>query len=161
LRCVALSSVVAFAAGCANDVDASLTGFIGTRDELSTLRALIETTRLDRTLADDGPFTVFAPSDAAFADFEEAHPGVLSTLPEGELEALVRYHIVPRAIGSTQFVDGQPLPTLLDEETLSVTVVDESLTVAGAHVVNADFLAQNGVLHVVDQVLVPPGLLDP
>jgi len=104
----------------------------------------------DAELVDDlqaaGPFTVFAPTDAAFA--------ALSAVPSGQaLIDVLLYHVVSGAVGSGDLTAGD-VPTLLDGESLTVAL-ESGVQINGANVTMANILTKNGVIHVVDAVLVP------
>jgi uncharacterized surface protein with fasciclin (FAS1) repeats len=124
--------------------------------DLSTLVDALTTAELDDDLAGDGPFTVFAPVNSAFdalgADV------VAALLQEGNRELLtdiLGYHVVPgAAVESGDLTDGQTVTTLQGEE-LTIGVSNGDVTVNGANVVTADVEAANGVVHLVDGVLVP------
>ncbi len=118
----------------------------------TTLVAAVEAAGLVETLKGEGPFTVFAPTDEAFA-----------ALPEGTVEALLEdtealtqiltYHVVPGAVMSGDLSDGMMAETV---EGSSVTIGTEGgVTVDGANVVAADIEASNGVIHVIDAVIMP------
>jgi len=121
-----------------------------------TLVAAVEAAGLVDTLKGDGPFTVFAPTDEAFAALPD---GTVETLLEPEnrdqLTAILTYHVVPDRVMS-EALAGQTVTVL--------TVNGERLTVDGrdgvkvndATVVQADIEASNGVIHVVDSVILPP-----
>jgi len=120
----------------------------------TTLAAALEAAGLVGVLQGDGPFTVFAPTDEAFAK-----------LPAGTVEALLAdkaaltrvltYHVVPGRVTS------QAVVGLSDAETVAgirapIEVRNGQVYVAGARVVTADVLASNGVIHVIDAVMLPP-----
>lgn len=121
--------------------------------DLSTLNAAIRAGGLDTALAGPGPFTVFAPGNAAF-----------TALPAGTVEALVapanravlqdllRYHVVAGVLNAAQLRDGQTLTTL-EGNVLTVRVQGGAVTVNGRRVTTPDVRASNGVVHVVDGVL--------
>ncbi len=122
--------------------------------EFETLAAAIEAAGLTETLSGDGPFTVFAPTDAAF----EALPaGVLDKLllPANEdvLVKILTYHVVSGEVTSDQIGAGE-VPTV-EGQTVTVTTKG-GVQVNGANVVTADVDASNGVIHVIDAVLIPP-----
>lgn len=133
----------------------TLSGLAASNPNLSTLATALRLTGLDAVLSSGGPFTVFAPTNAAFA-----------ALPAGTLEALIanpaqladvlRYHVVSGRALSSSLTNGQQVPTLLaGAASLPVTVSESGVTVGGANVVAADVEAINGVVHVIDAVLVP------
>jgi uncharacterized surface protein with fasciclin (FAS1) repeats len=124
-----------------------------TAGNFTKLAGALTTAGLVPTLQGKGPFTVFAPTDAAFA-------GV--TAPTGDtLVNLLKYHVVGAAAGSGDLTDGQTLTTL-DAATTSKLTVDltsgvkiKDSTTTAANVGPANILAKNGVIHVVDKVLLP------
>jgi len=120
----------------------------------STLVTAIEAAGLDDELATGGPFTLFAPTNAAFA-----------ALPAGVLDAVLAdrdlltdillYHVASGTVRSTDLADGQVVNTLLTDETLTIGIAGGTVQVAGATVTQADLGVTNGVVHVIDAVLVP------
>lgn len=125
--------------------------------DFSTLVAAVQAAGLAETLSADGPYTVFAPTDAAF----EALPaGVLDALllPENKevLTQILTYHVVEGEVMSTDIEPGD-VPTVEGED-LTIDVTDGTVTVNGATVEAADVEASNGVIHVIDEVLVPPNV---
>ena len=120
-----------------------------------TLVAAIQAADLVGALQGDGPFTVFAPTDAAFAALPA---GTLDDLlkPENKakLSAILLYHVVPGKVMSGD------LKGTVNAETLQGAKVEiiaaDGVTVNGANVVTADVAASNGVIHVIDAVLLPP-----
>jgi transforming growth factor-beta-induced protein len=123
--------------------------------DLSTLVAAIDAAGLTSTLKGPGPFTVFAPTNSAFEALPE---GALETLLANPtvLADLLKYHVVSGNIMSTDLSNG-PVPTLLDGETIEVSV-NGSVTLNGsATVTSADNEASNGVVHIIDEVLFPEG----
>ncbi|MBK5926105.1 fasciclin domain-containing protein [Rhodobaculum claviforme] len=118
----------------------------------TTLVAAVEAAGLVETLKGDGPFTVFAPTDEAFAALPE---GTLEALLEDTeaLTAILTYHVVPGAVMSGDLTDGMEAETVNGQ---SVTIgVGDTVTVDGATVVQADIEASNGVIHVIDAVILP------
>lgn len=122
-------------------------------ENLSTFAELVQQAGLAETLAADGSYTVFAPSNEAFA-----------AIPQGELEALMSdpaalsdllsYHVVEGVIPSEDLMNSEAVTTLQGGE-LTLSTADGSVTVNGATVVAADIEAANGVIHVIDTVLMP------
>lgn len=102
-----------------------------------------------------GPFTVFAPTDQAFADFETANPGALGKLTKDELTAVLTYHVVAgAAVASTQLKDDQVFKTLNGSPVL--VDLTGGVKVATATVTTADVRASNGVIHVINKIILPP-----
>jgi uncharacterized surface protein with fasciclin (FAS1) repeats len=120
----------------------------------STLVTAIETAGLDDELSGPGPFTLFAPTNAAF----DALPaGVLDGLladPDALADVLL-YHVTSGRVLSTDLSNGQVVNTLLTGETLTITITGATVEVNAATVTQADLLASNGAIHVIDAVLVP------
>ncbi|MEP1201942.1 fasciclin domain-containing protein [Tateyamaria sp.] len=119
-----------------------------------TLVAAVQAAGLVETLRGDGPFTVFAPTDAAFAALPE---GTVETLllPENkdQLVAILTYHVVPGKVMSTDLSDDMEATTVQGE---SVTIdLDNGVMVEKATVVSADIETTNGVIHVIDTVILP------
>jgi len=102
-----------------------------------------------------GPFTVFAPTDAAFSDFERENPGVLAGLSKEALKEILEYHVVSGpALASDSFENGQAFVTLSGAPLLVSTA--DGVKVNDADVTTADVLATNGVIHVIDHIMLPP-----
>lgn len=125
-------------------------------DNLSTLVAAIEAAELVDVLKGDGPFTVFAPTNAAF----EALPdGTLESLlmPENrdQLVEILTYHVVPGEVMSGDLSDGMMAETVEGSE-VTISLGDYGARVNGANVEAADIEASNGVVHVIDAVILPP-----
>ncbi len=107
------------------------------------------------TLQGDGPFTVFAPTDQAFAD-----AGIdLSTFDTDEENAtltdILLYHVLSGSVNSSQVTDGMSA-VMVNGDKASFTVVDGAVMVGDANVTTADVAASNGIIHVIDKVLMPP-----
>jgi uncharacterized surface protein with fasciclin (FAS1) repeats len=122
-----------------------------------TLVAAVTAAGLAETLSGEGPFTVFAPTDDAFAALPE---GLVDCLLLEEnvdpLTAILTYHVVGGAVMSTDLTDG-PVPTVQGEE-ITVDLTDGVTLNDSVSVVAADVEASNGVIHVIDGVLVPPSI---
>jgi uncharacterized surface protein with fasciclin (FAS1) repeats len=121
----------------------------------TTLVKAVEAAGLVEVLRGEGPFTVFAPTDEAFARLPE---GTLESLlgdPEG-LREILTYHVVPGRITAEQVVGmGGAEPATVQGGSLSIVVRDGGVYVDGARVVSADVMASNGVIHVIDAVILP------
>jgi uncharacterized surface protein with fasciclin (FAS1) repeats len=124
--------------------------------QFKTLTAAINAAGLTKTLEGPGPFTVFAPTDAAFAKLPA---GTVNNLlkPENkpQLVAILTYHVVP---GTVMAAD---VTKLTEAKTVNGKIIDvhstgSSVMVNNAHVVTTDIAASNGVIHVIDSVLLPP-----
>ena len=157
IRATALALTAAFAAPAFADghMGKDIVDTAAASPDFETLVAAVQAAGLVDTLKGDGPFTVFAPTDAAFA-----------ALPEGTVESLLKpenkdqlidiltYHVVPRKVMSTDLSDGMTATTV---EGGDLTVdLDSGVMINDAHVTAADIETSNGVIHVVDKVILPP-----
>jgi uncharacterized surface protein with fasciclin (FAS1) repeats len=107
-------------------------------------------------LASAGPFTVVAPSDTAFDAFEKANPGVLAGLSVADLTNILKYHVISgAAVKSTDLKNGQLAKTLAGP-VVAVDLSGDKPKIGGATVAMADIEASNGVIHVIDTILLPP-----
>jgi uncharacterized surface protein with fasciclin (FAS1) repeats len=124
--------------------------------QFSTLVAAINAAGLTETLNGAGPFTVFAPTDAAFAKLPA---GTVESLlmPENKakLTALLTYHVVPGKVASADLAGVTATPATVQGATLSVDA-SSGIKVGGATVTSPDVVASNGTIHVIDTVLIPP-----
>lgn len=123
--------------------------------ELSTLVTAVVAADLATTLKGDGPFTVFAPTNDAFAKLDE---GVLDILLANPivLADLLKYHVVSGKVMSTDLTNSS-VQTLLTGKTITVSVADGVVLNGSSTVINADIEGANGVVHVIDEVLIPEG----
>ena len=123
----------------------------------TTLVAALTATDLVEPLSEpNGPFTVFAPTDDAFAALPEGLVGCLLEDTDS-LVTILTYHVVAgAAVFSTDLSDGQVVETLLGETV--VVDLSDGVKINDSSVIAADVEASNGVIHVIDAVLVPPGL---
>ena len=127
------------------------------------------------TLQGAGPFTVFAPTDQAFTDFLAANPTttILNAGQEADLAELLLYHVVAGATQSSELMDAQVLTsanTAGDMFTINVAAMTGAVSIntdpgqggnITANVTTANVLANNGIIHVIDEVIVPPGFVLP
>ena len=137
----------------ATSLSATVVDIVVNSDAHNTLEAAVVAAGLVETLQGAGPFTVFAPTDGAFA-----------ALPAGTVEALLNdipaltniltYHVVGAKAKSTDLSDGQKIVTVQGKE-VTVTINDEGVFINNAKVTVADIEAENGVVHVIDAVLIP------
>lgn len=119
----------------------------------TTLLAAAEAAGLVETLSGEGPLTLFAPTDEAFAALPEGTvEGLLDDIPA--LTAILTYHVVAGAVMSTDLSDGMTAATVNGAD-ITVTI-GEGVMINGANVVAADIETSNGVIHVIDAVILPP-----
>lgn len=127
---------------------------VGSADH-TTLVAAVKAAELVETLSGAGPFTVFAPTNAAFSALPAGTvDNLLKPEKKADLTAVLTYHVVPGALKAADLTDGQKLKTVNGAE-LTVTVKDGKVMIDGANVTAADLTAGNGVVHVIDAVVMP------
>jgi len=120
--------------------------------ELSTLVSLLADADLVSTLESDGPFTVFAPTNAAFEEVS----ATLATLTSEQVREVLTYHAVAAEALSTSLSDGMTVTTVQGED-ITVNISGGNVTLNGnANVTTVDLQGTNGVVHIIDAVLLPP-----
>lgn len=170
LRFTVLATVLALAlAACGGSDDAETTTTAAMEEAMtestivdvavdngfSTLVAAVQAAGLVETLEGDGPFTVFAPTDEAFAALPEGTLESLLEDPEALAEILT-YHVVSGEVLAEDVVGLDSAATVQGGD-IAIEVVDGGVVLNGnANVVATDVLASNGVVHVIDQVILPP-----
>ena len=125
-------------------------------ENAKTLAAAVTAADLVETLEGAGPFTVFAPTDAAFAAIQSDVDSLLKPENKSKLANILTYHVVSGTHLAADLKDGAELTTVQGEK-LKVTVNGGKVTVGGANVTAADVAASNGVVHLIDKVLLPKG----
>ncbi|MGZ5312386.1 MAG: fasciclin domain-containing protein [Solirubrobacterales bacterium] len=173
---IAMLSVAAIAAGCGDDDDGdegttaaetttettagepeNIVAAAQATPELSTLVEAVTAAGLVETLSGPGPYTLFAPTNAAF---EALPPGQLEDLlkpaNKQQLTDILTYHVAEGEVLSSELSDGQMIPTLQGED-LEITVDGGAVKVNGVTVERADVQTGNGVVHVIGEVLTPSG----
>lgn len=146
----AVSAPVAAQAPTSNDIVqvATSAGVFNTLLAAATAAGLVE------TLKSEGPFTVFAPTDEAFAKLPEGTVASLLANPEA-LRGILLYHVVPGRVMAAQVV-GLTSATTAQGADIRIAVVDGTVKINDANVVTADVPASNGVIHIIDAVILPP-----
>lgn len=123
--------------------------------DFSTLVAAVEAADLASVLQGDGPYTVFAPTNEAFAALPE---GTVDTLlmPENKdkLVEILTYHVVPGKVTAAEVIKLSSAKTVQGEQ-IAISTNDGQVMINNAHVINADIAASNGVIHVIDTVILP------
>ena len=123
--------------------------------QFKTLTKALGSAGLVTTLQGKGPFTVFAPTDAAFAALPKGTvENLLKPANKAKLTKILTYHVVPGSVVSTSLKSGDVKS--VEGSSLKVAVSGGKVTVGGANVVKADMKASNGVIHEIDKVLMPP-----
>ena len=121
--------------------------------QFKTLASLLQKAGLAGTLEGKGPFTVFAPTDAAFAKVPKATLASLAK-NKAKLRAVLLYHVVKGKVTAAQAMKLQSAKTL-EGKSISIRASGGKVIVGGATVVKANVLASNGVIHVINKVLIP------
>ncbi|MEM6429476.1 MAG: fasciclin domain-containing protein, partial [Deinococcota bacterium] len=139
------------------DAPQSIVEIVVGSDDFDTLEAALIQADLVDTLSGDGPFTVFAPTDDAFAK--------LAALPEGEaLANTLLYHVIPGEFGSADLSDGQLVQTAYASASVEVSITNDGVFLVDntdnvIAITTTDIPATNGVIHVIDTVLTAPGTI--
>jgi uncharacterized surface protein with fasciclin (FAS1) repeats len=124
--------------------------------ELSTLVDLVQTAGLDDTLTGAGPYTVFAPTNSAFAQLPSSTMDQLRADPQGALANVLRLHVLSGAEDAVQLGDlaGKCVTTLNGK--VQIGKDGDTITFGGAPIVKTDITASNGVIHLIDGVVLAP-----
>ena len=123
-------------------------------EDHNTLEAAVVAAGLVETLNGEGPFTVFAPTDAAFSALPEGLVDTLLADPTGDLTDILLYHVISGDVRSTTLMDGQMVTTINGAD-VTITINENGAFVNDAQITVVDIVADNGVVHVIDAVLVP------
>jgi uncharacterized surface protein with fasciclin (FAS1) repeats len=121
--------------------------------DFTTLAAAVEAAGLTETLSGEGPFTVFAPTDEAFAALPEGTLDELLANPD-QLASILTYHVVAGEVTSDQLTEGQEVTTVNGAP--ATITLEGGPKINGANIVTPDIQATNGVIHVIDAVILPP-----
>jgi uncharacterized surface protein with fasciclin (FAS1) repeats len=143
----ALAAVASVACAAADIVDTAISA-----GQFKTLVKAVQEAGLVDTLKGKGPFTVFAPTDEAFAKLP---PGALDALlkDKKKLAAVLTYHVVPGKVMAAQVKPG-PVKTV-EGQSLTISTANGEVMVDNAKVIKTDIVASNGVIHVLDTVVLP------
>jgi len=125
--------------------------------QFETLVAAVQAAGLVEVLQGEGPFTVFAPTDEAFAALPEGTvEGLLEPANKDQLVAILTYHVVPGLVMAKDAAGNTVELETVQGAMLTVDGTGSGVTVNDANVVSADVVADNGVIHVIDAVILPP-----
>ena len=162
MKFLAMATVVAISCGVRNaqadcgTCDKTIVQNAVNIEGFKTLVAAVKAADLVDTLSGDGPFTVFAPTDEAFSKLPK---GTLENLlkPENkeQLVAILTYHVVPGAVMAKDVVNLKRAKTAQGQN-IRIKVADGKVQVNQANVVKTDVRSSNGVIHVIDKVILPP-----
>ena len=121
----------------------------------NTLVAAVQAAELVETLKSKGPFTVFAPTDEAFSQLDKATlENLLKPENKDQLVAILTYHVVAGKVMSTDITDNMQ-PSTVNGSTINIKLSNGKVMINDATVITADVDTDNGVIHVIDKVLIP------
>ena len=152
-RILLVAAVVALSGCATQSMPVSVADTIAANSQLSTLNSLVAKTGLTDTLKGQGPFTVFAPTNEAFAKVPAKTMESLAADPT-KLKAVLTYHVIPGKVMAAEIKNGNA--KTVNGANVALSKAGEFVTVEDALVQTADIAATNGVVHVVDSVLMPP-----
>jgi uncharacterized surface protein with fasciclin (FAS1) repeats len=157
---LALAAIVAASlasgASTAPRVQTDIVGTATAAGNFTTLTKLLKAAGLAGTLRQAGPYTVFAPTDAAFAKVPKATLNALLK-DKAKLKAVLLYHVVAGKVTAKDVVKLHSAMTA-DGKSVTIRVAGGNVFVNGARVTTADVMASNGVIHVINRVLIPPAM---
>ena len=152
---IALTAAASFLSMPAFAADMDIVDTAVANGSFTTLATALTAAGLVETLKGEGPFTVFAPTDAAFAALPAGTvEDLLKPENKDKLVAILTYHVVPGKVMSTDLTEGMKAATVNGAE-VTITL-DGGAKVNGAVISTADVEATNGVIHVIDSVILPP-----
>ena len=153
-RAIMLAASIVVLSGCATPSGpVSVADTLAAAPELSTLSSLVVKAGLTETLKGTGPFTVFAPTNAAFAKVPAKTMDDLAKDPE-KLKAVLTYHVVPGKVMAGDVKNGNV--KTVNGANLALSKAGDFVTVEDGMVQKADVVATNGVVHIIDSVFIPP-----
>lgn len=153
-RALSIGAAIFILAGCATQSNpVSVADTIASKPELSTLSSLVTKAGLTDTLKSAGPFTIFAPSNAAFAKVPAKTMADLGNDPV-KLKAVLTFHVVPGKVMASDVKNGNA--KTVNGANLALSKSGNFVTVEDGMVQTADLAATNGVVHILDSVLIPP-----
>lgn len=154
---VALTAVLAMSlfAGNAKAANADIVDTAASAGSFNTLVAAVKAAGLVDTLKGEGPFTVFAPTDEAFAKLPAGTvDDLLKPENRAKLTAILTYHVVPGRVTADQVVKMKSAKTV-QGQSVKIAARNGNVMVDGAKVVKTDIMTSNGVIHVIDSVIMP------
>ncbi len=150
---LAMTATAAFAtAAYAEDATMDIVDTAVANGSFTTLVAAVQAAGLVDTLKSEGPFTVFAPTDAAFAALPAGTvESLLGDIPT--LTSILTYHVIPGAVMAADLTEGMTAATVNGQNV--IFTLDGGPRINGANIIMTDVLATNGVIHVIDAVIMP------
>ncbi|MDI6719729.1 MAG: fasciclin domain-containing protein [Methanomicrobiales archaeon] len=126
-------------------------------ERFETLAAALDAANLTEILDGQGPFTLFAPTDDAFEELPDGTVEALLADPEGDLRTVLLYHLVPGEYTAAEVANLTTLETV-EGSNLTINVTGGQVTVDGAVAIVPDLQAENGIIHAIDAVMMPPSV---
>lgn len=154
---VASAAILAMSAGSALSMNKDIVDTAAGNADFETLVAAVQAAGLVDTLKGEGPFTVFAPTDAAFAALGSTVEELLKPENKDKLVKVLTYHVVAGKVMSSDLVDDAMVATVEGQD-IKVDL-DNGPMINDANIISADIETSNGVIHVIDKVIVPDGVL--
>ena len=155
LKSAAVAAVMVLAATTVRAQEKDIVDTAVAAGSFKTLAAALTAGDLIQTLKGKGPFTVFAPTDEAFAKLPAATlADLLKPENKAKLVAILTYHVVPGKVMASQ-VTGMKSAKTVNGASLKISMMDGKVMIDNAHVVKTDIATSNGVIHVIDTVLLP------
>lgn len=154
IRISMLATVMALVTAISAFAQSTVVDIVVNSEDHNTLEAAVIAAELADDLQAEGPFTVFAPTDAAFEALPEGTVASLLEDPKGMLAEILLYHVVGDKAYSSDLSDGQKIATL-NGDMIDVKIKDGKAYIDNAMVTVADIKADNGVVHVIDAVITP------
>jgi len=153
--CLAAVTSIAFAASSAASWAADIVDTAVAAGSFTTLVAAVEAAGLVDTLKGDGPFTVFAPTDEAFAKLPAGTvEDLLKPENKDKLIAILTYHVIPGKVMAADIAGKEMMVETVQGSKADINAMD-GVMIDGATVISADIAASNGVIHVIDGVILP------
>lgn len=157
LRTGALAAGLVVAALPGRAAADTLLEILGARADTAAFLNLVSRTDLADALTGEGPFTLFVPADAAFAALPDGTlDGLTASENAARLTGLLSFHVVPGEVRRADLDHDQALSTVAGDD-LAVAAASGPVRIGGAGIAEPDIAASNGLVHVIDGVLVPPG----
>jgi uncharacterized surface protein with fasciclin (FAS1) repeats len=128
---------------------------VNTENEFTLLEAALGAAELVTALQGEGPFTVFAPTDAAFQALGTTLDDLLKPENKDQLANILKYHVVSGRIAAADLSNGQQVETLFEGNSVTIDLSGETPKVDDANIVQTNILTTNGVIHVIDKVIIP------
>ena len=154
IRISFLATILALITAIAANAQSTVVDIVVNSENHNTLEAAVIAAELADDLQGEGPFTVFAPTDAAFEALPEGTVSTLLEDPTGMLADILLYHVVGAKAYAADLSNGQKIATL-NGDNIDIKIKDGKAFIDGAQVTVADIKADNGVVHVIDAVITP------